>query len=692
MPRQESVIRLLLIEDHLEDAEGLISILRNGGIAVRPQRPENAGELRSLLSASQGVDLVLASVDAKGIPFAQVIEAVNASGKDIPVIATLQTLDEHAVISALEAGARSVALRTRPQHLQFVVRNEFGSLDNRRALRRLEGALRETERRCDSLISSSRDPIAYVHEGMHIRANEAYLEMFGYESFEEIEVLSLLDMVAPSHAGDFKQLLKQLSKGEPPPKTLQIAAQRADGSTFDAVMEFAQASYEGEPCQQIIFRQKTLDADMARELDALRQRDQVTGLFNRQHFLGELETTIADAVGGRGSQALLLIQPDNHAALLADIGLAHADELLLKLAERLQSALDDKCIAARFTDHSFAVLCSPGDFAHGQTIAERIRQAFHGHIIEAGERSLSLTVSIGGVQISEKIASLQQVLAKAGQCLQSAGAVAGNRIEIYDPAARDRAEEERALRWVEDIRAALAADGFVLHYQPVISLQGEEGETYEVFLRMKGNTDEIFPPADFLPIAEEHGLLDEIDRWVVDRATQVLAERHKAGKRTTLFVKVSASSLGGDGISTYIGERLRKSGAPGERLVLEIPEARVFTNLKPAQEFQRTVNKHGCRIALEQFGAGLNSFQLLSHFDPHFLKIDRSFMDDLAKNTENQAKVREIATRARDAGKQTIAEFVQDAGSMTVLFSSGVDFVEGHFLAPPGPDMNYDFG
>ncbi len=133
----------------------------------------------------------------------------------------------------------------------------------RRSVRRLETSLRETERRCDSLLDSSRDPIAYVHEGMHVRANKAYLEMFGFEEFEDIQGMSILDMIAPDDADDFKTLLKKLSKGEKPPQKLNLKAQRGDGTTFDAVMEFAEASYEGEPCQQISFRQQTVSVELA---------------------------------------------------------------------------------------------------------------------------------------------------------------------------------------------------------------------------------------------------------------------------------------------------------------------------------------------------------------------------------------------------------------------------------------------
>jgi EAL domain-containing protein (putative c-di-GMP-specific phosphodiesterase class I) len=183
----------------------------------------------------------------------------------------------------------------------------------------------------------------------------------------------------------------------------------------------------------------------------------------------------------------------------------------------------------------------------------------------------------------------------------------------------------------------------------------------------------------------------EIDRWVVAHAIAVIGERERAGRQTTLLVKITPASLQDDTLVRHIGEMLATHQVPGERLVLELPEAKVFTNLRAAEEFREAVAKFGCRLALEQFGAGLNSFQLLTHFDPALVKIDRSFMQDLATNTEHQQRVRDIAEKARASGKQSIAEFVQEASTMTFLFGCGVDYVQGYFLAPPGPEMNYEF-
>ncbi|CAN5139742.1 EAL domain-containing protein [soil metagenome] len=692
MAQQDAVIRLLLVEDQLEDAEHLISMLRNGGMAIRPQRPESAEELDALL-ASSSVDMVLAQSDARYIPFEQVTKRVQETGKDIPVLAVANALDEATVMAQIATGARDVALRTRPEHVQFVVRNEFLALQGRRGLRHLEAALRETERRCDALISSSRDPIAYVHQGMHIRANQAYLEMFGFEDFEDIEGLSVLDLLAPDHADNFKQLLRRIDKGESPPRDLAIRARNPEtDAEFDARMEFTPATYEGEPCLQIVFRQQTVDAEMARELDELRQRDPVTDLFNRQYFMAELEAAVAIAADGKGHQSLLMIEADNYENRLGEVGLAHADEFLRELAKKLRSALQGDIVASRFSDHSFAILARNHDHTQTQALAERIRALFEAQILEVGKQTLSLTVSIGGVQIGEKIASVPQILARASSGLQSAQGVGGNRIEVFDPAARDRAEDDRIQAWVQRIQEALRDDQFVLNFQPMISLTGDPTENYEVLVRMKAPTGEIVAPDQFMPIAEEHGLLVELDRWVIGRTIALLAERRKAGRDTTLFVKVAPSSLVEGDLHNVIGAQLKAHNVSGANLVLQLPESKVFNHLRPLQAFQKIVASFGCRLCLEQFGTGLNSFQMLQHFEPAILKIDRSFIVDLAKNPENQKKVREIVGQARKLEKQTIAEFVSDASSMTVLFSIGVDLVQGNFLAPPSSSMNYEFG
>ena len=686
---KDTTLRLTLVDDSAEDAEAIVSTLRNGGIAVRPLRPLDAGELGQMV-ASQPMDLLLASRTAKGIPLATVLAQVDGSGKDIPVIVLADAITEADLLADQAAGARAVALRGRPDHVLTVLRREWADLDARRSQRRLEGQMRETERRCDALISSSRDPIAYIHEGMHIRANDAYLEMFGFESFEDVEGLSLLDLVGPQYVSDFKALLKKLSKGEPPPPRFELEARSLDGDSFPATLEFATATYEVEPCVQVVFRRREeFDPELAREVEDLRQRDMVTGLLNRPTFLRELETAVAAVARGEDQYGLLLVEPDHYQRLLADIGIDSADDLAAALAARLSEKLDDSCIAARFGERTFAVLLR-GNHAHTAALAEKLRAAYASHVFNVGERSASVTASLGGVQIGEKIASVGPVLTRATDCLQAATNLGGNRFEIFDPGAVDRAEEERVQNWIQRLREALQDDSFRLHYQPVVSLQAEPGEVYEALLRLESN-GEIVQPQSFIGIAEDNGLLDAIDRWVVNRAIEVLAERKRNGHDTRMVVKVSPASFADNRLLDLIARQLAAHDVPGDRLWLQTPEAKVFTHLRQAQAFQTAAAKLGCHVGLEHFGAGLDSFQLLSHFQPTFLKIDRVFSEDLGRNAEHQQKIREIAERAQALGIVTVAEHVQDAATMAFLFTANVDYVEGNFLAAPGPLMNYDF-
>jgi diguanylate cyclase (GGDEF)-like protein/PAS domain S-box-containing protein len=681
-------VRLLIVDDSGENAETIVSLLRNSGIAVRPARPQNAEELAQIIG-SQPIDLVLAA-PAQSIPLLLVTQQIAASGKDIPMILLAESINESEWVEASANGIRAVALRNRPEHLLAVVRNEWTDLHARRGLRRIEAQMRETERRCDALIASSRDPIAYVHEGMHIRANEAYLEMFGYEAFDDVEGISLLDMVAPQHVEGFKQLLKSLSKGEAPPPQYQVDARNQDGAVFAATMEFTPATYEGESCLQVVFRRRMeFDPELAREVEDLRQRDQVTGLLNRQTFMLHVENAVAQAGRSEGRFGLLLIEPDHYARLLPDIGLDSADALIAALAKVLADTVGDGAQLARYGEHSLAVL-TEGAFADTEALADRVREAFAAQVFSIGERSATVTVSIGGVQVGEKIASVGQVLARATECQQAASEL-GNTSRIFDPAAVDRVEEERIQRWVARINEALAGDGFQLHYQPVLNLGGEPLELYEAYLRLDNN-GELVSPAAFLGIAEEHGLLADINRWVVGHAISVLGQRARAGHATHMMVKITPESFNDPQMVATIRRELEAHGVPGERLWLHAPEAKVFTHLRNAQQFLADVAPLGCRIGLEQFGSGLDSFQLLAHFQPQFLKLDRDFTSDFARTRENADKISEITTRAQEANIRTIAEFIADANSMSMLFSAGVDYVQGEFVGPAGPVMNFDFG
>jgi diguanylate cyclase (GGDEF)-like protein/PAS domain S-box-containing protein len=676
--KHDNVIRILFIESSVEDAELLINVLRNGGIAVRPARATTPDEIKACLDEIVP-DLVLMNPAVPGIDTAAVMRQLDASGRDLALIAVVDGLaDDEAVADLMVRGSRGVALRKRPDQLLAVVQREFEALSTRRQVRRLETSLRETERRCDALLDSSRDAIAYVHEGMHVRVNQAYLEAFGFAEFDDIIGLPILDLIAGTHADDFKNTLRALSKGEKAPQAMELLARRDDGGTFKAMVDFAQATFEGESCLQIVFRQQTVDAALVAQL----QRDPVTGLFNRARTLESIDQAVAAAAAGRAGQAVILLEPDNWKDIVASAGIGNADHLLAALAAKVGESIDEDDIAGVVGDHTLGlVLSSRGDLEHA-ALTERLRTTIAETIFDAGSRSLTVTVTIGGTLLAEKNANTEAVLEQASAALRAAQNQGGNRVELHDPSAREKADAEREQYWLDLVREALAQDGLRLYHQQIISLQDAAGEYYEILVRMRGPKGDVLP-SYFFPVAERNGLLPAIDRWVLGHAIDALVHRENDGLTTTYFVKMTLQSLEDPDLLPWLVRRLQGANLRRSKLVIEMPESKVLTSLRPTQEFVAGWRQAGGGFAIEQFGSGLNSFQLLNHVEVDFLKIDRSFMTDLPQHPENQKKIAEICKEGHASGKQTVAEWVEDAVSTSLLFACGVDFIQGNFLQEP---------
>ncbi len=686
---KERTLRLMIIDDNPENTEAIVTLLRNSGIAVRPSRPQHLEDVTMMLS--HPIDLVLVG-NSSQISLRALHQQISTSGKDVPLIQLTWQLNEKEWIAATGFGIRSIALGHHPKHLLEVVNNEIEALQIRRSLRRSEAQIRETERRCNALIASSRDPIAYVHEGMHIQANQAYLEMFGSESFEDIEGLPLLDLIAAPHMEGFKHLLKTLSKGEKPPSQYKLDARHVNGNIFPATMEFTTTTYEGEPCIQVVLRgYEEFDQELTREIEKLRQRDPITGLLNRQAFIIALEDAVARA-GMNGDQfGLLLVEPNHYTRILQEIGLDSADTLITSLANFFSEMIDSKVAVrtARFCETRFALLLE-GDYTHTITLAERIRIDIAQHIFLLGKHSTTVTVSIGGVQIGERIANLCKVLHHAAESVQIATQLGGNTAIIYDPAAADRAEELRIQNLLKQLQQAVTNNDLTIYYQPIMSLQQQSLELYQIYIGLHGD-EELISSVTLLEIAKKRELIAQIDRWVVARAIAQIGERQRAGHTTHLLVQIDSASFTDPQLLTMLRTELAAHHVRGEQLWLQTPESKVFTHLYNAQQFLSEISVQGCKMGLEQFGTGLDSFQLLTHFKPAFLKLDRNLTQDINSNHDSLEKIREITSRAQDNGIATFAEFVTDSTSMSALFKVGVDYVQGDFVAPISATMNNEF-
>ncbi|HKJ94115.1 MAG TPA: EAL domain-containing protein, partial [Gammaproteobacteria bacterium] len=618
MAKQEQLLRLVIAEESVNDAEQLISVLRNAGIAVRPTRVEDDEDLEKALS-TQGQDLFLCAPGLDGLPLEKGLRVLEQSGKDIPTLALTDAEDATLRGELMELGAVDLVAKSDTHHFLLTVQRELRSLQGRRRARQLEAALRETERRCRTLLDSSRDAIAYVHDGMHVYANKSYLERFGFDEFEDIEGLPVLDLVSPDDQGRFKEFLRRTARNPGEEESIELSIRAEGGLDERAVMNFSEASWDGEPCTQILIREQVAETEFAERLETLSRQDQLTGLYNRQHFMEQLDRVVTAAVkGGDEMQSgVLYIQPDNLDALRQNLGITAVDLVMSDIAGIVERHVDGAACAARFADQVVTVLL-PGSGVH-ETLAcaEAIRGEVEQHVSESGNRTITKSCSVGAAVLSDGIGDAHQVVNLAFEACEIARREGGDRVHLH--AAAEDSGAGATDDWATRIRDALAGDSFYLVYHPMVALTGDQSERYEIRLRMYEEDLGDVAPAEILAEAERHGLAAEVDRWVLDHTLKALADRDPGAEAATAFLKVTGAALGDPAFIDYLAERLSASGLPGSRLVFELSEPVAVTQLNQAKRFYKGIKEQRCGFAIDQFGSGLNPFQLIKHLPADYL-------------------------------------------------------------------------
>ncbi len=683
MSPQKKTVRLLILEDSQNEAERLVSLFRNAGQATRVHRLTSGEDLAEALQ--QTWDLLINAPSSANLEPSEATGTLRKQGKDIPVIQLIDGNDIEAITEALMLGAQAALPQHEDEWLILVASRELANLEDRRARRSAELALREAEKRCQLLLESSVDAIAYVHDGMHIYANRAYLELFAYEDVEELEGMPMIDLIAGCDQVEFKSFLKNY-QSIPDNSELVCKGVRADGSDFKARMSFSPASYDGEPCIQVVIRAESDNAELAK-LREISTQDPLTGLHNRNHFLELLDSAVQEAVNSGQGASLAYIRVDRFAGLQTDIGLGDADRLLAELARLLRGHFAETVQLARFGDDVFAALLNGVTPQQCEPQLTELLHKVEGALFEIAGRTVQTTLSIGVAPLDEQTAKARSVIDRAHRCAEELGN--GNALRLYDPAVELAAAANRG-DVLAMLQQALEKNSFRLLFQPIISLRGDSHEHYEVLLRLLDPQGEEVPPSIFLDAAKETGLAVRIDRWVLLNSIKLLAEHRNKGHSTRLFLNLSSDSLQDPSLLPWLGAALKASRLPPDSLVFQIAESDAVAYLKQAKVLTQGLIGLGCHSALNQFGCTLNPLNTLKHLNADFIKIDGSYTQDLSRQ-ENQETLKQLLASLHEQARQTIVPFVDSATVLATLWQAGVGYIQGQYLQGPSQSMDYDF-
>lgn len=419
------------------------------------------------------------------------------------------------------------------------------------------------------------------------------------------------------------------------------------------------------------------------ELRYLADHDSLTGLLDRRRFRSELDQYASFSARYGGQGAVMIIDIDGLKAINDALGHHAGDNLLRQVAGIMCERIRATDVAARLSGDEFAILMPQTDTAGALQLGEDLR----GQIAESAHpapEAPCATISVGIAMFGgAPETSSEAVLVAADQAMYQAKAEGRNQVVLFrDPTEPERGTQRRQTTAAR-IRDALTQDRLQLHTQPIRSLASGGIERYELLLRMKGENDELIPAASFIDAAKRSGMVQELDRWVVGRALQLLVERERIGQPVSLHVNLSGASLTDISVLEFIERRLDEGGADPTRCTFELTETAGVYDYEAAAGFADRLTEFGCQVAIDDYGAGFGPFHYLKRVPFDLIKIDGSFVRDMPRSDADQLTVQAIVQIARGLGKTTIAEYVQDDLTAQMLREYGVDMAQGFHLGRP---------
>jgi multidomain signaling protein FimX len=325
------------------------------------------------------------------------------------------------------------------------------------------------------------------------------------------------------------------------------------------------------------------------------------------------------------------------------------------------------------------VLLERGNERDVEAWSEQLVQKSAKQVVRIKDKTLSVTCTVGLSVVAPQGADLDATIADAVEACRKGRHRGGNQAFTSDRADNDARVQSYDKVWVKHIKAALMENRFRLVQQPVASLQGDDPSMYDVLVRMVDTQGKEVLPAEFMAAAERNDLLKNIDRWVVGASLSFAAQR----KPGCLFVRLSRDTVADGSFFDWLDNHVRASRADPSRLCFQVPEAVAATHITQAQTLAKSLRQRGFRFALEAFGSGRDPHGLLLSIPLDFVKIDGALVQGLAGDAELQGKVRNLVEAATKRDIQTIAERVENANTMAVLWQLGVQFIQGYFVNAP---------
>lgn len=548
----------------------------------------------------------------------------------------------------------------------------------------LQDALRVAERRWHDVFDHGPVGMALVELGgsepLVRSANRALARLLGTDA-QDLEQRPLPALAASG--ADRHELYRTFAELRRDPTAVYRAELRLRGTKEPIPVEITvtATSSPGERALAIVHvhdvsERRAYEARLAYAAD----HDPLTGLFNRRRFEEELARAVAMAHRHQRPAALLLLDLDQFKYVNDAHGHLSGDEVIATIAIRLRRRLRDTDVLARIGGDEFGVILVEADAARAEGIAQELLESLRQTPVTAQAGHTTASIGIAPITPAWPL-SAGELLMEADIAMYRAKEAGRNQVCVAGRERHEHEEMKAGRTWVDRIRRALDDHRFVLYAQPIVRTSDGTIDRYELLIRMHDDDGRIVGPGSFLPVAEHFGLIQDIDRWVAREAIATLA----AHPTLNLAINLSGASIGDRRTVDELAAMLTAEGIDPHRFSVEVTETIAITSLDVARTFARSLTDLGCRLALDDFGAGFGSFAYLKHLPFTCLKIDGEFIRGIAAGRADRLTVEAIVQIARGLGKQTTAEYVGDRQTLDIARAIGVDLAQGYFIGRPVP-------
>ena len=447
-----------------------------------------------------------------------------------------------------------------------------------------------------------------------------------------------------------------------------------------------------EDTQFLGCRGTTRDVSKARRdeqrLILLANQDQLTGLANRRRFLIDLahEVRRAESLGRAG--VLMLIDLDHFKLVNDSAGHSLGDQIIIQVAGNLARLCRTEDLVARISGDEFAAAFPDMTQAQAREKAMQVLAAVNAVRAVHQGQPINVSASIGMVQFPQHGRDAVDLMAKVDAAMFAAKDGGRGRATFFDEQKMARERIGSQLAWKNMLLEALKDDSLALVFQPIAAVVDGTVHHYEALVRMRDEKGVLLSPDNFIPMAEQFGIIGRIDRAVISKALRHLAALPERYSQAGIAINLSGLSVGQQDVLQFIESELEDSGVAPARVTFEVTETAACENLNEAIEFISRIRQLGCKVSLDDFGVGFSSFSYLKHLKVDTLKIDGSFIREIDSNRDDQVLVKALVDVARGLGIRTIAEFVESEHAFEVLGRLGVDYVQGYFVGKPVPDLS----